>query len=153
MSFFDRLKNMLTGPGGAKRNYWVNVRCNRCGEVITSRVDLFNDLSKDFDTGQYWTRKVLIGSGEDRCFQQIEVSLTFDKNKRLIDRSISGGEFLEPDEVEPARAAYQEALARRKAEAEARRKAREAAVAAQAASEQNEDAESAVDEASQAEQS
>ena len=147
MSFFDRLKTMLTGPSGDKRNYWINVRCKRCGEVITARVDLLNDLSKDFDTGQYHTRKVIIGSGEDRCFQQIEVSLTFDKNKKLVDRSISGGDFLEPDEVEAARAAYQEALARRKAEAEARRKAREAELAAQLASEQNEAAENAASEA------
>ena len=131
MSFFERLKGMFSGPGGDSRNYWVNVRCNRCGEVITARVDMMNDLSKDFNTGQYWTRKVLIGSGEARCFQQIEVTLTFDSNKRLIDRTIVGGEFLEPEEVEAARAAYKQAVAEEKARAEARRREREAALAAQ----------------------
>jgi len=143
MSFFERLKKAFSSSGGDSRNYWVNVRCKRCGEVITSRIDLFNDLSKDFETGQYMTRKVLIGSGEARCFQKIEVTLIFDKNKRLIDRSISGGDFLEPEEVDAARAAYQEALARAKAEAEARRKAREAELAAQAAASRDDAADNA----------
>ncbi len=131
MSFFDRLKKAFSAPGGDSRNYWINVRCNRCGEVITTRVDMMNDLSKDFETGQYWTRKVLVGSGEARCFQQIEVTLTFDKNKRLIERTIVGGQFLEPDEVEAAKAAYQQALAEAQAQAEARRREWEATLAAQ----------------------
>ena len=131
MSFFDRLKKAFSAPGGGNRGYLVNVRCNRCGEVITTRVDMMNDLSKDFDTGQYWTRKVLVGSGEARCFQQIEVTLTFDKNKRLIERTIVGGQFLEPDEVEAAKAAYQQSLAEARARAEAQRREWEATLAAQ----------------------
>jgi hypothetical protein len=134
MSFFDRIKKAFA-PTSSDRNYWIHVRCSRCGEVITARVDLMNDLSLDYSTGRYWTRKVLIGQGEARCFQPIEVTLTFDKNKQLIERTISGGEFLEPDQVDAARAAYQEALARAKAEAEARRRAREAALAAESSEE------------------
>ncbi len=133
MSLFDKLKKALSAPGGDSRNYWITVRCNRCGEVITTRVDMMNDLSKDFATGQYYTHKVIIGSGEARCFQKIDVSLTFDKKKRLIDRSISGGAFLEPEEVESAREAYQQKLAQAKAEAEARRRAREAEITAREA--------------------
>ena len=131
MSFFERLKNMFVAPGGIdRRSYWVNVRCKRCGEVITSRVDLLNDLSKDFDAKQFTAHKVLVGDGRNRCFQRIEVSLTFDKNKKVVDRSITGGEFLEPDEVEAAKTAYEQKIAEMKARAEAEGKAREAALAA-----------------------
>ncbi len=119
MSFFDRLKKAFASPGG-NRNYWVHVRCARCGEVITARIDLLNDLSVDYETGQYHTRKVLIGQGAARCFQPIEITLTFDKNKRLIDRTIAGGEFLAPGQVAEAQAAFEEALRRAEEERQAR---------------------------------
>ena len=132
MSFIERLKNMFIAPNGIdKRSYWVHTRCKRCGEVVSGRVDMLNDLSKDFETGQYTVHKVLVGDGRNRCFQRIEVTLYFDKNKRLIERSITGGEFLEPDEVAEARTAYEQAMAEAKARAEAERKAREAALHSQ----------------------
>ena len=128
MNFFDRLKKVFIQPGGDSRNYWVYARCKRCGEVISARVDMMNDLSKDFETGQYSVHKVLVGDGSYRCFQRIEVTLHFDKHKRLIDRSITGGEFLEPDQVDEARAAYEQAMR----EAEEARKAHLAELAARA---------------------
>jgi hypothetical protein len=39
----------------------------------------------------YFCRKVLMG--EKRCFQQIEVELTFDRNRKLTERKIKGGKF------------------------------------------------------------
>ncbi len=124
MSFFDRLKQLLTSSAKDRRNYWMYVRCKRCGEVITARVDLFNDLSLDFDSKQYHVHKVLVGDGRYRCFQRIDVTLIFDKNKRLIDRSIRGGEFLHPTEVDEAKAAYEQAMEAAKAQAEAEHRAR-----------------------------
>lgn len=80
--------------------YWVNVQCNRCGEKLSTRVDLRNDLSLNYgdDEGDatYFCRKVLVGT--ERCFQRIEVELTFDQKRRLLDRQISGGKFVEPSE-------------------------------------------------------
>jgi hypothetical protein len=76
--------------------YWVNVKCNRCGELIQGRVDLRNDLSIQYgeDGSQtYFTRKVLMGQGH--CFQRVEVEMTFDKDHRLMDRQISGGKFVD----------------------------------------------------------
>jgi len=70
-------------------------------------------------------RKVLVGDGAHRCFQRIDVTLHFDKNKRLIDRSITGGDFLQPEEVDAAKAAYEQKIAEMKARAEAERRARE----------------------------
>jgi hypothetical protein len=36
--------------------------------------------------------------GEGRCFQRVEVQLTFDQNRNLIDRQISGGDFITEEE-------------------------------------------------------
>jgi hypothetical protein len=54
-----------------------------------------NDLSVDYDGERevYFVRKGLVGSG--RCFQQIEVEMKFDGNKNLIEKQISGGQFVE----------------------------------------------------------
>ena len=50
-------------------------------------------LEYEGETPVYICRKVLIGSGH--CYQQVEVSLKFDANRKLLDRQISGGEFFE----------------------------------------------------------
>jgi hypothetical protein len=71
------------------------VKCNRCGEVIEGRVNLNNDLSVEYegDRTVYYVRKVLMGTG--LCFQQIEVELKFDELRRLIEKHIRGGQFVE----------------------------------------------------------
>lgn len=76
-----------------KRYCTFNVKCNRCGEVIEGRVDLDNDLSLNDEGDGYLVRKGLIGA--NRCFQQIEVELTFDSNRQLGEKTISGGTFVE----------------------------------------------------------
>ena len=96
MSF---LKRLFGGKREDLRFLPVHVRCARCGEVITARVDLHNDLSARYDDrGRvigYFVRKVVIGSGQNRCFQAIEVELTFDARRNVVDRSIHGGEFVQ----------------------------------------------------------
>jgi len=78
------------------RYYEFTVRCHRCGELITGRADLYNELSADYgadSSGEnYYVRKVLMGEG--RCFQRIEVELFFDKNRRLVNKEIQGGLFV-----------------------------------------------------------
>jgi len=61
-------------------------------------VDLSNDLSLDYggDQTTYFTRKVLIGEG--RCFERIEVRLNFDKDRKLINCEIIGGEFISEEQ-------------------------------------------------------
>jgi hypothetical protein len=96
MGLFKKLARALMPPTreGAGE-YWIAVRCKRCGEVIRARVNLSNDLSPEYDgeTLTYICRKVLIG--EKRCFQQVEVWLKFDASRKLIDREISGGSFVD----------------------------------------------------------
>lgn len=91
------LKKLFSGTPSKpeKRYYTFNVKCNRCGEIIEGRVDLDNDLSLNDEGDGYLVRKGLIGSGDNRCFQQIEVELTFDSARQLQEKTITGGTFVE----------------------------------------------------------
>jgi hypothetical protein len=94
MSFLRKIFGSPSSQGD-KNAYSVHVRCKRCGEEISARINLSNDLSAEYDGERtsYVCRKILMGEG--RCFQQIEVVLKFDQNRRMVDRTISGGEFIE----------------------------------------------------------
>jgi len=95
MSFIKKFANLFqwmqdSGAGA----HWVYVRCNRCGEKIRTRLNLHNDLSVSYEGGKktYFCRKYLIG--DQGCFQQVIVELTFDQNRKVIQREIQGGQFL-----------------------------------------------------------
>lgn len=96
MSIWKKISNLFSPQAnrGEANAMWVTVRCNRCGEIIRSRINLSNDLSAEYDGSRttYTCRKVLLG--ESRCFQQIEVILKFDENRKLVDRVVSGGQFV-----------------------------------------------------------
>jgi hypothetical protein len=78
------------------------LKCDHCGENLRGRVDLFNDLSIQYADGNkvknYYCRKVIIGSSG--CYKPIEVKLTFDKNKKILEKEISGGEFITKEAYE-----------------------------------------------------
>jgi hypothetical protein len=96
MGFLDSIKSMFGGGAGEDATgYFVYVRCDRCGEALKTRIDMRNDLSRR-EEGGFIVRKVLVGS--QRCFERIEVSLTFDENRKLIEREIARGEFITPEE-------------------------------------------------------
>lgn len=80
-------------PKPEKHYYIFQVKCKRCGEIIEGRVDLDNDLSLSDEGSGYIVRKGLMGS--NRCFQQIEVELSFNSSRQLIEKSITGGMFEE----------------------------------------------------------
>ena len=99
MSFLKKLSNLFSSTGRPDdRSFWIYARCNRCGEKVRARVDLNNDLSINYENGKttYFSRKVLIG--EKRCFDKIEVLLTFDQNRVLIDQQISGGQLISEEQ-------------------------------------------------------
>jgi len=93
------LKKLFSGFSAKpeKKYYVFEVRCKRCSEIIEGRVDVYNDPSVEYENGGnvYYCRKVLMGDGSNHCYQQVEVGLKFDTNKKVIDRTISGGEFVE----------------------------------------------------------
>lgn len=91
------LKKLFGSPPARheKRYYTFNVKCKRCGETITGRIDLDNDLSVEYEEGGdvFYARKVLIG--ENKCFQRIEVNFKFNAERQVIEKEIIGGEFVE----------------------------------------------------------
>jgi hypothetical protein len=97
MGFF---KKLFGGKAGSsqKEYYTFSVKCKRCGEIIEGRVDVDNDLSVEYEGGgdTFYCRKVLMGDGKNLCYQQIEVGLKFNSNRKLLERRIeSGGDFVE----------------------------------------------------------
>jgi hypothetical protein len=105
MKLLKRLANLFSPTPSPVPEYWIFARCNRCGEVLKTRVNLNNDLSVEYEdkVASYFCRKIL--TGESRCFQRIEVELTFDPNRNLMNREIRGGQFISREEYETARAA------------------------------------------------
>ncbi len=102
MGFFDRLRKAFGGGGGApepSEGYWIYAQCRRCGEPLKARVDLRNEPSQA-DEGDSWTvRKGLAGTGARRCFQTVEVILTFDGTKKnVIDSEVAGGRLISEEE-------------------------------------------------------
>ena len=96
MGFLDRLKKIFSAKPSSSL-YDIVVRCNRCKEIIHGQINLHHDLSVQYtgDVTQYYCRKGFVGSGENRCFQQITVEITFDANRNVIDRRIEGGQFVD----------------------------------------------------------
>jgi hypothetical protein len=97
VSFFKSLSRLFIGRTPGSNLYSLAVQCNRCGEVIRAQVNLSNDLSVEYDdkgnVTSYFCRKVVIG--KQRCYQPIEVTLTFDANRKLVERKIKDGKFVE----------------------------------------------------------
>jgi hypothetical protein len=90
------LKNLFFPSRPSGTFYSFSVKCKRCGETIQGQVNVYNEPSLELDEkGKpfYTCRKVLIGNGY--CFQRIEVIFKFDEGRRVLDRQINGGEFVE----------------------------------------------------------
>lgn len=100
------LKKLFSSGGtGARREDGRNihreyVRCSRCGEKLSVRVDLGNELTPQYEEGEgaYYVRKGVMGTGKNHCFQTIEVELYFSAERQLVSRYITGGEFITREE-------------------------------------------------------
>ncbi|MBS3753390.1 MAG: hypothetical protein KGY46_08385 [Anaerolineales bacterium] len=96
---WDKIRSLFTARSDP-HGYTVYVACDRCGEKLKTRINKAHDLSVEYGARQgkdtYFCRKVLSGDGP--CFQRIEVELTFDERKRVIDKEISGGRFISREE-------------------------------------------------------
>jgi lysyl-tRNA synthetase class I len=99
MSMLKRILNAVSGGSGTggPKLYPIQVKCKRCGEILTATVNLANDLSVEYDSSgspeSYTCRKIVQGSG--RCFQTIEIVLEFDSHRTLKEKEITGGTFVE----------------------------------------------------------
>jgi hypothetical protein len=99
LGFLKKLPSLFHKPAQNKETptNWVYVRCNRCGEVLRTRINLYNDLSVEYgETNKKNTfvcRKLISGDGRgsQRCFQKIEIFLRYNAQRSLIDQEIIGG--------------------------------------------------------------
>lgn len=98
MGFMSKLKRLFSvRPSSPLLE--ITVRCNRCKEIIHGQIHMHNDLSVQYDgdSTTYYCRKGLVGTGENRCFQEVVVEYTFDANRNLLDRRIEGGQFVDEE--------------------------------------------------------
>jgi len=97
MNLLQKLTSVFSSPNLANV-YQFDVQCHRCGEVLHGRANLNSEMSIEYDdqgnTSGYRVRKVLVG--KDRCFQQIDVTLTFDAKRKLVNKDVFGGKWVEP---------------------------------------------------------
>jgi hypothetical protein len=96
MGLLNRLGRLLNPPPPESTFYRFTVRCQRCGELIEGKINVYNDPSAEYGaTGKptYHCRKVLVGAG--RCYQKIEVTFEFDEHRHVLARSATGGEFVD----------------------------------------------------------
>jgi len=94
MNFFKKL--FSAPPSNRGKFYTFAVKCKRCGETIHGQVNVNNDPSLEFDENEkpyYTCRKVLVGN--QQCFEKIEVVLKFNESRGVLDRQITGGEFVD----------------------------------------------------------
>lgn len=82
--------------GGERRSrddgYYLYVQPKMCKEIVRVRINLSNDLSLSDDNESYWVRKMVSAT---RCPFQAELTLYFDKSRRLQSKDISNGEYVD----------------------------------------------------------
>jgi len=84
------IKNLFSGGQSGDKSLRLYVKPKRCQEIVEVRIDPTRDLSRTDDYDGYWVRKV---ASATRCPFQAEITLYFDKGKKLIDQQIENGEF------------------------------------------------------------
>ena len=90
------LKKLFAPREPYKKEYYTfTVKCKRCSETITGRIDLDNDLSVEYEAGGdvFYARKILMG--ENKCFQRVEAIFKFNADRKMIEQEVAGGEFVE----------------------------------------------------------
>jgi len=94
MNFFKKL--FTAPPSNPGKFYTFAVKCKRCGEIIHGQVNVNNEPSQENDEKgrpYFVCRKVLVGN--QLCFEKIEVVFKFNEMRGLLDRQITGGEFVD----------------------------------------------------------
>lgn len=73
-----------------------DIKCGKCGEKIKVMVNKNTDLEDQYlDEGEsgvaYTLRKEAM---DDKCFSLMTITASFDRDKNLLNKDISGGEFI-----------------------------------------------------------
>jgi hypothetical protein len=93
--FVESLKDLFRfKPISSADNLLVlNVKCGHCEETVTLRVNTVTDLQPDWDSGKggFLLSKEVQDS---KCFKIMKLTARFDREKRLLEQSVSGGEII-----------------------------------------------------------
>lgn len=98
-NFWRRLFGGETGD----RGLYLYVRCGRCGAPVRVRIDPANDLAAEYGADAITGYRLVKEIMDDRCFRLMRAELTFDRGRRELERTISGGEFITAAEYERLR--------------------------------------------------
>lgn len=85
----DFLRRLFGGPTQDEGLYFY-VQPKACKEIVQVRLNAFNDLSLNDEGNGYLVRKQVRGR---RCPFPAEITLYFDKQRRLTGREIEQGEW------------------------------------------------------------
>ncbi len=125
MSFLSNLRKIFGGAsksrGGAgggssfggddANTHLIYAKCRRCGEPLLGRINMMNEPSQE-DDDTWVVRKTLSGSGKNYCFQTVEVTLQFDRQKKnVLSAEATGGALISAEEYAALLAAQQAAAA------------------------------------------
>ena len=96
-----KLANKILGKNKSKSSksssdgFFLDVRCNKCGEQFHLFINKSWDLMQNFgENGKvtYVLQKDIIGVG---CNNKIHVNMQFDSGKNMKSKKIEHGEFIE----------------------------------------------------------
>lgn len=76
------------------------VRCSRCGTPVHVRIDTRNDLMAEYGDDLVEGYRLIKEIMDAKCFRLMRAEISFDQNRRELQRSIEGGEFITREEYE-----------------------------------------------------
>lgn len=90
-------KKLFSGSSAPRRagGFFLNVRCDQCGESFRLFINTSTDLMQEFDEKEnlyYKLNKEIIGAN---CRNLIRVEMVFDGAKKLVSKKIENGTFLD----------------------------------------------------------
>jgi len=100
LGFFDKISAKLKEAAEKRRQadfIPFKVKCERCGEEILINVNRRTDLQNLYlEQGEkgvaYNLKKEILGK---KCPNLIRIDVDFDRNYRILNKGISGGNFVE----------------------------------------------------------
>ncbi|MCG8353544.1 MAG: hypothetical protein MI924_37735 [Chloroflexales bacterium] len=99
MDFLRRLFGLGAGQPADKALH-LYVRCERCGSPVHVRIDLFNDLSAEYGDDLVEGYQLVKEIMDSKCFRIMRAELTFDRNRRELERHLTGGAFISHEEYD-----------------------------------------------------
>lgn len=93
-------KGKCSPAGESKDILWLYIKCHKCGKALKLFVNKDTDLEDQYkEVGEagpdYILRKEAM---DDKCFTGIFIQIEFDKNRNILSREITHGEFISEEE-------------------------------------------------------